>query len=87
MNNSLLNHRTEVSKLAQIVTNRQTQNKPMYAIDINRWGISEPFSDCENHTIYRDTISELSNDTFINYDEEINEPHYSSAPYESIWDY
>ena len=87
MNNALLNHRTEVLKLAEIITNRQTQNKPMYAIDVNRWGISEPFSDCENSTIYRDSIFELANDTFIDEDEEINEPHYANAPYESIHDY
>lgn len=36
MNFALLNHRTEVAKLAQIVTNRSTYGKPMYAIDVNR---------------------------------------------------
>jgi len=87
MNNALLNHRTKVSELAEIITNAQTQNKPMYAIDINRWGVSEPFSDCENSTIYRDTIFELSNDTFISEDEEIAQEHYPNAPYGSIWDY
>jgi hypothetical protein len=87
MNNARLNHRAEVLKLAEIISNRQTQNKPMYAIDLNRWGISEPFSDCENSTIYRDSIFELANDTFIGEDEEMNEPHYENAQYESIHDY
>jgi hypothetical protein len=87
MNHTRLNYRTEVSKLAEIITNRQTQNKPMYAIDISRWGISEPFSDCENSTIYRDTIFELSNDTFSEEHEGGNDPHYPNAPYGSIHDY
>ena len=65
MNLAFLNHRREVAQLAQLVTNRQTYGKPMYAIDVNRWGISEPFSDPENITIYRSTLYELANDTFV----------------------
>ena len=87
MNQSLLNHRAEVAELSQIVTNNQTQNKPMHAIDVSRWGISEPFSDCENQTMYRDSLFELSKDSFVSENEEINEPHYPNAPYESIHDY
>ena len=87
MTHALLNHRVEVAKLAQIISNNTTQNKPCYAIDLNRWGISEPFSDCENQTMYRDTLFELSKDTFIDEDEEINEAHYPNTPYGSIWDY
>lgn len=87
MNFALLNHRTEVAKLAQIVTNRNTYGKPMYALDINRWGISEPFSDPENSTIYRSTLAELANDTFVSEDEEIDYTHYPNASYESIFDY
>ena len=65
MNFALLNHRTEVAKLAQLVSNRTTGGKPMYAIDVNYWGISEPFTDLENSTIYRSTLYELANDTFV----------------------
>lgn len=87
MKNALISHREEVSKLAKIITNRQTL-KPMYAIDINRWGISEPFSDCENTTIYRSTLYELANDTFDTFsEEETDHTHYSNAPEGSIWDY
>jgi len=86
--NDTLNHRAEVAKLSQIVNDKRTYNKPMYAIDVDKWGISEPFSDPESGTIFRSTIFELANATFINEDEdEINEPHYSNAPYGSIWDY
>lgn len=69
MNFALLNHRTKVSKLAQIVTNKSTHGKPMYALDVNRWGVGEPFSDPENSTIYRNTLVELANDTFISENE------------------
>ena len=87
MNFALLNHRTEVAKLAQIVTNRNTYGKPMYAIDVNRWGISEPFSDPENSTIYRSNLAELANDTFVGEEEETDYRHYPNAPYRSIFDY
>lgn len=87
MNFALLNHRTEVAELAQLVTNRNTYGKPMYAIDVNRWGISEPFSDPENSTIYRSTLAELANDTFVSEDEEMDHTHYPNAAYESIFDY
>lgn len=87
MNFALLNHRTEVSKLAQLVTNRNTYGKPMYAIDVNRWGISEPFSDPESSTIYRSTLAELANDTFVSEDKEMDHTHYPKAAYESIFDY
>ena len=87
MNTLLLNHTIEVSKLAEIITNRQTQNKPMYAVDVSRWGVSKPFTDCEYSTIYRDSIVELANDTFIDVDDEMNEPHYANATHESIHDY
>lgn len=82
--NTRINHRAEVSKLARI--DIRNYKKPMYAIDINRWGISEPNSDCENNTIYRATIFELSNDTFVSQEEE-DHTHYPNAPYGSIWDY
>ena len=87
MNLAFLNHRREVAQLAQLVTNRQTYGKPMYAIDVNRWGISEPFSDPENSTIYRSNLDELANDTFVCEDEEMDHTHYPSAAYESIFDY
>ena len=85
MNFALLNHRTEVAKLAKIVTNRY--EKPMYAIDVNRWGISEPFSDPENSTIYRSTLVELAKDTFVSEDEGMDHTHYPNAAYQSIFDY
>jgi hypothetical protein len=85
MNFELLNHRAEVAKLAKVVTN--AYKKPMYAVDINHYGISECFSDCENNTIYRSTIFELANDTFISQDQELDHTHYPNAPYGSIWDY
>ena len=87
MNFALLNHRTEVAKLAQIVTNSNTYEKPMYAIDVNRWGISEPFSDPENSTIYRSNLAELANDTFVSEDQEMDHTNYPNAAYESIFDY
>ena len=87
MNFALLNHRTEVAKLAQIVTNRNTNGKPMHAIDVSRWGISEPFSDPENDTFYRGTLFELANDTFVIEEEEMDYRHYPNAPYGSIFDY
>jgi hypothetical protein len=65
MNIPLLKHAREVRKLAILVTNRSTYNRPMYAIDVNNWGISEPFSDPENDTIYRFTLRELINDTYM----------------------
>jgi len=87
MNFALLNHRTKVAELAQVVTNRNTYGKPMYAIDVNRWGINEPFSDPENSTIYRSNLAELAYDTFVSEDEEMDHAHYPNAAYESIFDY
>ena len=87
MDLALLNHRTEVAKLAQVVNNRNTHGKPMYAIDVNRWGVSEPFSDPENSTICRSSIAELAYDTFVSEDEEMDHTHYPNAAYESIFDY
>ena len=84
MNFALLNHRTKVAKLAQVVNYRNT---PMYAIDVNRWGISEPFSDPENSTIYRRSIDELACDTFVGENEEIDHTHYQNAEYRSVFDY
>ena len=85
MNNERLNHRAKVLQLASIVNDKRTYNRPMFAIDVNNWGVSEPFTDCENSTIYRTNIFELANDTFI--DEDTSEPHYASASYGSIHDY
>ncbi len=87
MNFALLNHRTEVAKLAQVVTNKSTYGKPMYAIDVNRWGVSAPFSDPENSTIYRSNLAELAYDTFVSEDEEMDHTHYPNSAYESIFDY
>ena len=87
MINSRLNHRVKVLCFAEIITSRQTLNKPMFAIDVNRWGISSPFSDPESTTIYRNNLFELSSDTFIECDLESNEPHYANDPYASIHDY
>ncbi len=87
MNFTRLNHRAEVAKLAHVVTNRSTYGRPMYALDVNSWGINEPFSDPENDTIYRDTLFELANDTFVSEEEEMDYSHYPNAPYESIFDY
>ena len=88
MNFALLNHRAEVAKLARIVTNRSTYGRPMYAIDVNRWGINEPFSDPENGTVYRNTLLELANDTFVSEEEEeMDYRHYPNAAYRSIFDY
>jgi len=87
MNFALLNHRTEVAKLAEIVTNRNTYGIAMYALDVNTWGVDKPFSDPENSTIYRRTLLELSNDTFVSEDEEMNYTHYPNAQHGSIWDY
>ena len=84
MDIALLNHRTEVAKLAQVVNNR---HGTMYAIDVNRWGVSEPFSDPENSTIYRKSIDELAYDTFVSENEEMDHTHYPNAAYESIFDY
>lgn len=84
MNFALLNHRTEVAKLAQVVN---TYGKPMYAIDVNRWGVSEPFSYPENSTIYRSNLAELAYDTFVSEDEEMDHTHYPNSAYESIFDY
>lgn len=64
MKTNFKKHSAKVSKLAKKVTNRVTYGKEMYAIDVNRWGIYEPFSDPENDTIYRLTIKELAIDTF-----------------------
>jgi len=87
MNFSLLNHRAKVAELAHVIANRATNGKPMYAIDASRWGISEPFSDPENFTLYRKTLFELANDTFVSEEEEMDCRHYPNAPYESIFDY
>jgi len=80
-------HKKKVADLAELLTNRQTYGKPMYAIDVNRWGINAPFSDPENSTIYRDSIEELAYDSFVGDDEEIEHTHYPNAPYQSIFDY
>ena len=85
MDFALLNHRSEVAKLAHEVTNRN--GKTIYAIDVNRWGISEPFSDPENNTLYRETLFELANDTFVSEEDEMDYRHYPNAPYRSIFDY
>ena len=87
MDFTLLNHRAKVARLAQLVNNRNTYGKHMYAIDVNRWGISEPFSDPENSTIYRSSLLELSYDTFVSEDKEMDYTHYPNAAYESIFDY
>lgn len=64
MKTNFKKHSAKVAKLAKKVNNRVTRGKDMYAIDINRWGLYEPFSDPENDTIYRDSIEELAIDTF-----------------------
>ena len=84
MKRALLKHRAEVAKLAQVV-NRHGET--MYAIDVNRFGVSEPFSDPENSTIYRLSIDELARDTFFSENEEKDNTHYPSAEYRSIFDY
>lgn len=84
MINSIINHRDQVAKLAQLVEIRN--GKRMLAIDVNRYGISAPFSDCENSTIYRSTIFQLSIDTILDESYE-NHSHYPNAPYGSIFDY
>ena len=83
MKRALLKHRAEVAKLAQVVNYRNTH---MYAIDVNRWGLSEPFSDPENSTIYRSSIDELAYATFSE-DEKVDHTHYPGAAYRSIFDY
>jgi len=70
MTKAFLSHKRDVLKLAELVSNNRTQNKPMYAVDLCRWGISEPFSDCENMTMYRETILELAEASFISDDDE-----------------
>ena len=87
MNFESFNHRAKVAKLAKLVVDRNTHGKPMYAIDVNRWGISEPYSDPENSTICRSTLIELAYDTFVSDDEEMDHTHYPNAPYGSIFDY
>ncbi len=84
MDLALLKHRAEVAKLAQVVNYRNTT---MYAIDVNRWGINEPFSDPESSTIYRGSIDELAYDTFVSEDEEMDHTHYPGAAPGSIFDY
>lgn len=79
-----INHRQEVSELAQIITNRATQNKPILAVDVSGYGIDRPFTDAEYNTIYRSSLYELSNDTMI---EEQDCTHYPNAEYGSIFDY
>ena len=86
MDLAFLKHRTEVAKLAQVVNNRHT-HKPMWAIDVNRWGVSVPFSDPENSTIYRLSLDELAYDTFVSENEEMDHTHYPDAAYGSIFDY
>ena len=81
---TFLKHRAEVAKLAQVVNNR---NRIRWAIDVNRWGVREPFSDPENSTIYRRSIDELAYDTFVSENEEIEHTHYPGAAYRSIFDY
>ena len=76
-------HKTKVYRLAELVEYR---GRLMYAVDINRWGISAPFSDPENSTIYRETKHQLALDTFMSEDEK-DFTHYPDAPYGSIWDY
>ena len=66
MKSELLKHREKVAKSAELIRNKSTNGVLMWAIDINSRGyISEPFSDPENLTIYRSTLSELSEDTLI----------------------
>jgi len=77
-------HKTEVYKLAELV---ECQGRLLYAVDINRWGISAPFSDPENSTIYRDTKYQLALDTFMSEERETDNTHYPNSPYGSIWDY
>lgn len=86
MSNPRIDHRLEVISLAQIIDDKRTNNKPLYAIDVNKWGVSAPFSDPENLTMYRETLTELIEDTFFDEDAE-QEPHYPNASYESIHDY
>ena len=85
MDLAFLKHRTEVAKLAQVVNNRNGET--MYAIDVNRWGINEPFSDPESCTIYRFSIDKLAFDTFVSENEEMDHTHYPGAAYGSIFDY
>ena len=87
MNFESFNHRAKVAKLAKLVNNRYTHGKPMYAIDVNRWGVCEPYSDPENSTIYRSTLVELAYDTFVSDEEEWDNTHYPGASYGSIFDY
>jgi hypothetical protein len=77
-------HKVQVDKLAKLV---DYYGKPMYAIDVNRWGISEAFSDPENHTIYRETKYQLAKDTFVGEDIDLDHTHYPEARYGSIFDY
>ena len=81
---ALLKHRAEVAKLAQVVNYRNTH---MYAIDVNRWGVREPFSDPESCTIYRNSLDELAAATFVSENEERDHTHYPGAAYGSIFDY
>lgn len=37
--------------------------------------VSEPYSDPENSTIYRSTLVELANDTFVSEDKEMDHTH------------
>ncbi len=84
MDIAFLKHRAEVAKLAQVVN---THGETMYAIDVNRYGISEPFSDPENSTIFRNSIEELARDTFMSEDDEMDHTHYPGAAYRSVFDY
>jgi hypothetical protein len=78
-----INHRAEVSNLAELMPNRSV--KMMLTVDINHWGITSPFSDPENSTIRRQNLFSLSTDTMP--EDHINEGHYPNASYGSIWDY
>jgi len=82
--NLIINHRVKVKKLSEQL---KIRGKNMLSIDVNRWGISEPFSDPENSTIHRSNLFSLSVDTFKDDDYEINHQHYINAQYRSIHDY
>ncbi len=60
-----INHSAKVAMLAKKITLKNNLGF-FLALDINRWGINAPYTDMENHLIYRKTISHLSNDTFYN---------------------
>lgn len=80
-----INHSQEVLEKSVFV-----KAKGSFGVDINRYGVRPYMDDCENCTIFRETLYELSVDTrprHLDHDDEYCEPHYPNANYESIFDY